>query len=82
MEPAVAGVPTIFGPNYKKFKEAVEIVDLHAGHSINNNLDFKNLISSYFSNEKKLVNAGIAAKGIVNAHAGASKKIVDQISFN
>ena len=26
MEPAVAGVPMIFGPRYKKFKEAVEIV--------------------------------------------------------
>ena len=82
MEPAIAGVPTIFGPNYKKFKEAVEIVGLHAGHSIKKSLDFKNLVSSYFSNEKKLINAGRAAKGIVNAHSGASKKIVDQISFN
>ena len=31
MEPAVAGVPMIFGPRYKKFKEAVEIVSQNAG---------------------------------------------------
>ena len=53
MEPAIAGIPTIFGPNYKKFKEAIEIVGLHAGHSIKKRLDFKNLITSYFCEEKQ-----------------------------
>jgi 3-deoxy-D-manno-octulosonic-acid transferase len=82
MEPAIAGIPTIFGPNYKKFKEAIEIVGLHAGHSIKKRLDFKNLITSYFCDEKKLINAGKAATEIVIAHSGASKKIVDQILLN
>ena len=79
MEPAIAGIPTIFGPNYKKFKEAIEIVGLHAGHSIKKRLDFKNLITSYFCDEKKLMTAGKAAAEIVIAHSGASKKIADQI---
>ena len=79
MEPAIAGIPTIFGPNYKKFKEAIEIVGLHAGHSIKKRLDFKNLITSYFCDEKKLIIAGKAATEIVIAHSGASKKIADQI---
>ena len=79
MEPAIAGIPTIFGPNYKKFKEAIEIVGRHAGHSIKKRLDFKNLITSYFCDEKKLMNAGKAATEIVIAHSGASKKIADQI---
>ena len=82
MEPAIAGIPTIFGPNYKKFKEAKEIVGLHAGHSIKKRLDFKNLITSYFCDEKKLITAGKAATEIVFAHSGASKKIVDQILLN
>ena len=82
MEPAIAGIPTIFGPNYKKFKEAIEIVGLHAGHSIKKRLDFKNLITSYFCDEKKLITAGKAATEIVIAHSGASKKIVDQILLN
>ena len=79
MEPAIAGIPTIFGPNYKKFKEAIEIVGLHAGHSIKESLDFTNLITSYFSDEKKLIIAGRAATEIVIAHSGASKKIADHI---
>ena len=79
MEPAIAGVPTIFGPNYKKFKEATEIVNLHAGHSIKKRLDFKNLINSYFIDEKKLIIAGKAATEIVISHSGASIKIADQI---
>jgi 3-deoxy-D-manno-octulosonic-acid transferase len=82
MEPAIAGVPTLFGPNYKKFKEAIEIVNLDAGHSIKNSSDLKNLISSYLCDEKKLIIAGRAARKIVNSHAGASKKIIDQIYFN
>jgi len=79
MEPAIAGIPTIFGPNYKKFKEAIEIVGLHAGHSIKKRLDFKNLITSYFCDEKKIIIAGKAATEIVIAHSGASIKIADQI---
>ena len=42
-------------------------------------LDFKNLITSYFCDEKKLMTAGKAAAEIVIAHSGASKKIADQI---
>tara|TARA_B110000444_G_scaffold45996_1_gene41926 strand:+ start:2680 stop:3978 length:1299 start_codon:yes stop_codon:yes gene_type:complete len=79
MEPAIAGIPTIFGPNYKKFKEAKEIVGLHAGHSIKKRLDFKNLITSYLLDEKKIIIAGKAATEIVFAHSGASIKIADQI---
>lgn len=79
MEPAIAGIPTIFGPNYKKFKEAKEIVGLHAGHSIKKRLDFKNLITSYILDEKKIIIAGKAATEIVFAHSGASIKIADQI---
>ena len=45
-------------------------------------MDFKNLITSYFCDEKKLITAGKAATKIVIAHSGASKKIVDQILLN
>ena len=42
-------------------------------------LDFKNLITSYLLDEKKIIIAGKAATEIVFAHSGASIKIADQI---
>ena len=34
MEPSVAGVPTIFGPNYNEFDEALEILNYKSGFCI------------------------------------------------
>ena len=34
MEPAVAGVPTFFGPKYQNFDEAIQIINNEAGFVI------------------------------------------------
>ena len=79
MEPAVAGVPTIFGPNYKKFKEAIEILKKGAGETINTGSGFKNNVINYFDNEKNLIKSSKTAVKIINSHIGATKKIINHI---
>jgi 3-deoxy-D-manno-octulosonic-acid transferase len=40
LEPAVFGLPVIFGPNYKKFPEGQEFIDTGIGFSVNNINEF------------------------------------------
>ena len=80
MEPAVAGVPMIFGPRYKKFKEAIEIVSQNAGHSISKSIDFNNFLDFYFNSEENLTSSSESARNIILNHSGASVKILNYLN--
>ena len=80
MEPAVAGVPMIFGPRYKKFKEAVEIVSQNAGRSISKSIDFNNSLNFYFNSEENLTHSSESARNIILNHSGASVKILNHLN--
>ena len=47
LEPACHGVPSIFGPNYTKFKEAAELIKTGGAFSINNKKDFEYIMSTF-----------------------------------
>ena len=79
LEPASFGKPIIFGPNYKKFKEAIEILNEGAGKTIKKGSGFKEAIINYFNNDKNLVKSSRAAVKIINSHIGATKKILNHI---
>ena len=76
LEPAVYGIPTIFGANYKKSLEAVDLVRLKLAFSIKNSQD---LINIYKKLSKK---ANLQAKKIeinkyMKTKSGASNIIFD-----
>ena len=79
MEPAAAGVPMIFGPRYKKFKEAVEIISQNAGRSISKSIDFNNFLNFYFNSEENLIHSSESARNIILNHSGASVKILNHL---
>ena len=80
MEPAVAGVPMIFGPRYKKFKEAVEIVSQNAGRSISKSIDFNKFLDFYFNSEENLTHSSKSARNIILNHSGASARILNHFN--
>ena len=80
MEPAVAGVPMIFGPRYKKFKEAVEIVSQNAGRSISKSIDFNKFLDFYFNSEENLTHSSKSARNIILNHSGASARILNHLN--
>jgi 3-deoxy-D-manno-octulosonic-acid transferase len=82
MEPSVAEVPTIFGPNYKNFDEAVEIINNKSGFCIKNGREFIESLDSLLSDEKKLFFASASAKELITKNSGASSKIVEEILAN
>lgn len=82
LEAATFGVPVVFGPNYKRFKEAVELAESEGAFSIINfdelNLVFNNLINSV----EKLENASSICKKYVAGNVGATQKIIKKVFNN
>ena len=50
-EAIVYDVPVIFGPKYKNFEEAVELVELRGAFSINNKTELENMFYRFINNE-------------------------------
>ena len=81
LEAAVYGIPVIFGPNNKKFREAQHLLEKKGGFEVTGYDDFSRLMDQFLSDETCLKQAGKAAGDYVNHHAGALEKIMKDIPF-
>ncbi len=79
LEAAVWGKPVIFGPNYKKYREAMELIEAGGGFSITNAGELKKLADDLLSNEQNLQAASLKAKNYVMENTGATQKILQEI---
>jgi 3-deoxy-D-manno-octulosonic-acid transferase len=79
LEAAVYGRPVLFGPNYEKFAEAVELVELCAAISISSALQLEQQLTALWNDAAALRQKSDAAKRYVYAKAGATKKLMDYI---
>lgn len=75
LEPAVYGMPVIFGPRYEKFHEAKELIHSHAAISIKNYSQLKNTLDRLISDKHMLDIYAKNAKNYVQEHTGATKCI-------
>ena len=76
LEPAVFGLPVIFGPDYHKFQEAFDMLNLGAACSITDGEQLEGVIEDFRLNPEKLLSASNIARSYVNRNRGASKEIV------
>ena len=72
LEAAAWGMPVVFGPNYKKFQEAKELIECGAGWSIKNYEECAKALDEFF---EKNVEASKAAAEYVASHMGATDLI-------
>ena len=79
LEPTVYGLPVLFGPNYKKFNEAFEIIDLRAGFVIHDSKELTVKLSTLIENKDSLAEASLLAKNYVIKNSGATNKIMEGI---
>jgi len=78
LEAAIYGVPVIFGPNYQKFKEAINMVEQNSAFSIKN-FDELNERISMLLNETERRKIGQENKEFVFSQQGATKKILHHL---
>jgi len=75
LEAATYGKPVIFGPKYKKFKEANDLVSLSAAFSISNYEDLDNIINKLYADTQNIEIIGNKAKQYVLDNIGACERI-------
>ena len=81
LEAAVYGIPVIFGPNNKKFREAQHLLANKGGFEINGYEDFEQLMNKFLADEAYLKQSGQAAGDYVKGNAGAMDKIMSNIAL-
>ena len=79
LEPATYYTPVIFGPNYKKFKEANDLIDLKGGFTIDDYDGLNAILTNLFSDPQALLAAGEKAGGYVESMRGATELIVNEV---
>ena len=77
LEAAVYGIPVIFGPKNKKFREARHLLEQKGGFEIRNSQDFETLMNRFLSDKAYLQTSGKAAGDYVKNNSGALEKIME-----
>ncbi len=83
LEAAVYGIPVFFGPNYLRFNEAVELVNMGGAYSIHSGTELHSLLKQ-FTEDKIIYNhTAQVCKNYVEVNIGASQKIMHYLEqFN
>lgn len=81
LEAAVYGIPVVFGPNNKKFREAQHLLEKKGGFEIKDYKDFECLLDKLLADKTYLEQSGKAAGDYVKYNAGALDKIMQSIPF-
>ncbi len=81
LEAATFGLPVIFGPNYKKFKEAVDLTEQGGAFSISEKKDLNHTLSALLNETDTLKKASETSKNYVEKNVGATKLILKKV-FN
>jgi 3-deoxy-D-manno-octulosonic-acid transferase len=76
LEAVVNGVPVFFGPNYKRFKEACDLVEIGGAFSVNSTDELKDKFSKMYEDENKRKRIHQLNKEYVEQNSGATEKII------
>lgn len=79
IEPAVFGLPVVFGPKYRNFREACALIDAGGARSVKNYKEFKAAMDEALNEHETI---GKKASGYVNSELGATEKIYQRLFGN
>jgi 3-deoxy-D-manno-octulosonic-acid transferase len=79
LEPACWSVPVIFGPNYKKFREAVELINEKGAMTFNSFGEFSEILDNWLLNEDFYLKSAKKAGEYVKRNIGATPLIIKAI---
>ncbi len=79
LEAATFGKPVIFGPNYKKFQEARELINSGGAFSINRRDEFLDIVLQLIDNKDFYKNSSDVCKKYIEAKRGATGQILSRI---
>ena len=81
LEAAVYGMPVAFGPKYRKFKEARDLIELGAGRSVSSAEELKVWFDELKNDADYLARLAALAKVYVGQHRGVTERIIEKIKL-
>jgi 3-deoxy-D-manno-octulosonic-acid transferase len=82
LEAAVYGKPVLFGPNYKKFKEAIGLIETGGAVCVNSSADLTSQLKKLLTNKDVLEASSKNSFDFVKQNKGATEKILHYIEAN
>lgn len=76
MEPAIARVPTIFGPRFQNSHAAEELIDHGGGFSVQTQDEFTGIIERLMSDEEFYLKSSAAATNVIYKNVGSSTRVL------
>nr|NQU88929.1 3-deoxy-D-manno-octulosonic acid transferase [Bacteroidota bacterium] len=80
LEAATFGNPVIFGPNYKKFQEANDLIEMGGAFSISTKDEFQQVVDKLMENEAFFMKCSTVSRSYVESKRGATEIIMDYIA--
>jgi len=74
IEPAIAGLPVVFGPHHDNSFEAVQLLARGAAQAVRNEEETYRALNLYFTDDAVRRGAGAAARAYVESQLGATEK--------
>lgn len=81
LEAATFGLPIIFGPNYLKFQEAKDLINLGAAESIDSASKLNKLLNTLLINNDEIIRKGNISAEYILKQKGATDKIISCIKM-
>lgn len=75
LEAATYGIPVVFGPNYTRFQEAVDLIEAGSGFPVKNAQELRQIMQMLTQEERRSA-AGEAAQKYVRRKSGATQIIM------
>ncbi len=79
LEAACWGIPVIFGPNYKNFREAVDLINQKGAISFKTYREFENIVDKWLTDEQYYRKSAEASLRYVRENRGATSLIISKI---
>lgn len=80
LEAAAFGLPVFFGPNYHKFSEAIDLIELKGAFSVKNSGELIQKTDALLSDSKKLSETSAICKNFVTDGCGATGIILKYVN--
>ncbi len=82
LEAAIYNIPVLFGPNYLRFQEAVELVGRGLAFSISNQTELNNRLDKLIANPDKRELIAGGCERFMSENIGATQEILDKVFNN
>ena len=79
LEPACWGIPVMFGPEHKKFREAIDLINENGAMTFDSFGNFSDILDKWLTDELFYLKSAKAAVDYVVKNTGATGKILQEI---